>query len=87
MSVASIFTEIASGLASFLPAIAKGVFDAFVGLFMTATTTEGVTTYAWNPLGTFALVALVMVISYKLLPMAYNFIVKRSAARKRRKKA
>ena len=86
MSIATIFTDIASGIGSFMPALAKGIFDAFVGLFISSTTTEGVTTYSGlNPLGIFAIVALVIGVCYKVLPMAYNFIVKKSRARKARK--
>ena len=83
--VASIFTEITTGIASFMPALAKGVFDAFVGLFLTATESSGSTTYAINPLGSFAIVALVIGVCYKVLPLAYNFIVKKARARKMRK--
>lgn len=90
MSIGSIFTDIATGIGSFMPALAKGIFDAFVGLFISYTemTADGVTTVTYsglNPLGIFAIVALVIGICYKVLPMAYNFIVKRARARKARK--
>lgn len=84
--VGQIFSEIASGIASFMPALAKGIYDAFSGLFLSTTTTEGVTTInGLNGLGVFAIVALVIAVCYKVLPMAYNFIVKKSRARKARK--
>lgn len=79
--VATIFTDIVSGLTSFLPALGKGIFDAFAGLFLIETSGA----YTLNPLGSFAIVALVIGIGYKVLPMAYNFIVKRSRARRARK--
>lgn len=84
MTVTSIFTDIASGLGAFAPALGKSVLDMFVNLFLTSSGTETIT-YALNPLGTFALVALVIAICYKVLPMAFNFIVKKSRTRKSRK--
>lgn len=85
MSIATIFTDIATGLASFMPALATAVFSAFSGLFLTETTVDSVTTYTLNPLGSMAIAVLVMGIAYKVLPLAYNFIVKRVNARKARK--
>lgn len=88
LSIAGIFGDIADGIAAFMPALAKGILDAFVNLFITTSTTEGVTTYTGlNPLGLFAIVALVIAVCYKILPKAYNFIVKRAAERKARKAA
>lgn len=83
MSVATIFTDIVSGLTAFLPALGTGIFNAFAGLFLTSGAETGA--YTLNPLGSFAIAALVMAVSYKVLPYAYNFIVKRSRARKSRK--
>lgn len=86
MDIASIFTDIASGLASFAPALGEAIWTFFLNMFLTFTEADGVyTVTGFNVLGVLSLCALVMGIVYKIVPIAVNWISKKAAARRRRK--
>ena len=86
MTIAGIFGDIANGMTAWFPALGKGVLDLFVNLFISYTESSGTITYnGLNPLGTFAIVSLVIAVGYKVLPLAFNFISKKMRARRARK--
>lgn len=83
MGVAEILKDIADGLAAFAPALGKSIWDLFCALFLTLG--EGGAVSGLNVLGTFSLVALIMGMTYKLLPIAINWISRKVSARRRRR--
>lgn len=88
MSIAKIFEDIATGLASFAPAFAKSIWLVFCNLFLTFTeASEGgaITVTGLNPLGTLAIVGLVIGMVYKVVPTAIGFLGKLRARRAKRK--
>ncbi len=86
MSIDTIFTDIGSGLASFIPAFFGAIYDAFIALFCTTTTAETVTTVTgFNALGTVCIAFLVIYMAYKILPVVTSFLGKKIASIKRKR--
>ena len=89
MGLAEILTDMAEGLAAFVPAFGKSIWELFLNMFLTFTESEGtVTVTGLNMLGVFSMMSLVIGLAYKIVPMVANWISKKAAsARKRRAKA
>lgn len=84
--IAEFFSELATGLTSFIPAFFGALLQAFQVLFMVATTTEGVTTYnGLSPVGQIAVAFIVISIAYKVLPTVVGWLRMRARARRIRK--
>lgn len=84
--IAEFFSELATGLTSFIPAFFGALLQAFQVLFMVATTTEGVTTYSGlSPVGQIAVAFIVIGIAYKVLPTVVGWLRMRARARRIRK--
>lgn len=86
--LSTIFTDIASGLTSFIPAFFGAILLAFQILFMNPTTVDGVTTYSGlSPIGEIAIVFITMGIAYKVLPTVVGWLRLRVRAYKRARRA
>ncbi|MBQ0099313.1 MAG: hypothetical protein KBS91_02060 [Firmicutes bacterium] len=81
----TILGDIATGLGTFMPSLAKALLDGFLGLFFIATEgTGGAITYTISVLGEVTLVFVVTGMCIKFIPMVTGWLRLRS--RKGKKK-
>lgn len=82
--ITGIFTDIASGLGSLVPAFFGAMLEAFTSLFI-QTGTEGAITL--TPVGQIAIVFIVIGMCYKIAPTVLSWLKLGMAKRKARKQA
>ena len=88
MGLNEILTDIAEGLAAFVPAFGKSIWELFLNMFLTFTESEGIVTVTgFNMLGVLSLMSLVIGLTYKIFPTVANWISRKVKSRKRRAKA
>lgn len=80
--ITSIFTDIAGGLGSFVPAFFGAMLEAFMALFI-ETGTEGA--LSLTPVGQISLVFIIMGITYKIAPTIVSWLRLGMAKRKKRR--
>lgn len=78
MGIGAILTEIAEGLASWLPALATSLVETFMALFFT--TAEGATTL--NTLGAVSIAFFIIGLGFRVLPAVLGWLRARWTARK-----
>ena len=88
MGLVEILTDMGEGLAAFVPAFGKSIWQLFLNMFLTFTESEGtVTVTGLNMLGVFSLMSLVIGLTYKIFPTVANWISSKVKSRKRCSKA
>lgn len=78
MGIGAFLTELAEGLASWLPALATSLVDTFMALFFT-TTGE---TVALNTLGAISISFFIIGLGFRVLPAVLGWLRARWTARK-----
>ncbi len=83
--ITEIFSDIATGLGSLVPAFFGALLEGFTKLFIT-TTGEGASAVTkLTPVGEIGVVFIVIGMCYKILPTVIGWLRLRVAARKKRK--
>lgn len=87
MGVGEIFTQIAQGLTSFIPALGKGVIQLFSYLFLNFTETEaGVVTFSgFSVLGSLMIAGIVLGLVWKIFPKVWGFVSGLASSRRKKK--
>lgn len=82
MKLADMLTSLGEGIGAFLPKVMKALLDGFVAIFIEGTGE----TAKLSPVGTVAILFLVIGACYKFIPMVIGWL-KLSAAKRKRKKS
>lgn len=80
--ITSIFTDIATGLGSLVPAFFGALLEGFETLFITGTGES----IALTPVGQIAVVFIVIGMTYKIMPTVVGWLRLRASRRKKRAK-